>query len=983
MRTRASCWVSTIPRITNRSLNYLLLLATLGFSHGSPGQTTPIAVDATQFPGADMCVKIQNARASSFCTSNLLGCRVFAPFTGVQACSVDPFSGWGSGGELDLRGPANLDVRASVTWHVPNGVHLIGEGTSGPTGPAVNSVNYFNTLIRAYNPNFMASNGNAAFGPVPDSITSITVAGTTATINANNGMCGSGSRGAYADLGQDVVILGGTGAPPFFAAYHGLAFGMSCSSGAAGSFQVQVPSGTLGCTMHCGSAFEGTPVIMMADIGLNAAQYRTQVEGIGIDCAWMPGCIPLLNSNSEEDSWFRNVNFYNPGGTEYARVTQVATAGPGEGGPQSGTGSRGGGAANSGPYFDFSGNLLSDICEIPGTGNTCPPSAPNVANGGNINEGTGLGGSAGNGVPVNPLNCETLGLLIDGPNTGTTVRNVTKDFGAFTLTINDPATAPSSGVPAAMASGASAACGTPYSSGSTAIGIVTYGALTSTHDAHIEYFPAEHEIGGNTSLNAAFPGIGPTGSISSPALTSGVFIYNENTCCGGVAGSSYEFDIGTNASDIALEAFSRFQTTNLVRNNVIANNAADCNSTVGDTSESFYFLGHGANPTVISSCTGINSQFSGPLTIPFAGASSQAGLTVSGAPATSGGSTCSSGSNCVPQLYINTAGAAAPSSFSTSGTMLGENAPSGLTGNLLDFHVNGGTSVYKVDSSGNVTANNIVYNNAPNTASSGMTLNMTAAGSNAFQVPSGTTVSANGAIAYDSSHGNMHIATNGSDSTAAAEASVIATNTIPKATNSTNALLAASSLTDNGTTVNTTEAISAASISVTGGVTGGTITGSGGITLSGSTFIVNGSGLPTKSDGVSLSGMGFPLIQCAALQQSVITATSVLSCTPASAAGSYHITFIWSIKTIGLGPGIGWTATWKDSNSNAQSPSNLSLYQAGTAAPALTFSAANGTNYYGDAWIDVDNSQTAIVIKTTLSGSLTTALASATVQRVQ
>src|SRR5208337_582925 len=123
---------------------------------------------------------------------------------------------------------------------------------------------------------------------------------------------------------------------------------------------VSVPSSLSGsCSSNCGTLYEGTPVVMMADVTLSAAQYRTQVEGIGIDCAWIPGCIPLLNTNSEEDSWFRNVNFYNPGGTEYARITQVATAGPGEGGS-----SRGGGAANSGPYFDFSGNLLSNICEI-------------------------------------------------------------------------------------------------------------------------------------------------------------------------------------------------------------------------------------------------------------------------------------------------------------------------------------------------------------------------------------------------------------------------------------------------------------------------------------------------------------------------------------------------------------------------------------------------------------------------------------------
>ena len=96
-------------------LKWLALSASLCASQRSLGQT-PYSVDATQFPGIDMCVKIQNARANSLCSGSTSGCRVFAPFTGVQQCSVDPFSGWGAGGELDLRGPQNLDVRGWPTF---------------------------------------------------------------------------------------------------------------------------------------------------------------------------------------------------------------------------------------------------------------------------------------------------------------------------------------------------------------------------------------------------------------------------------------------------------------------------------------------------------------------------------------------------------------------------------------------------------------------------------------------------------------------------------------------------------------------------------------------------------------------------------------------------------------------------------------------------------------------------------------------------
>lgn len=55
--------------------------------------------------------------------------------------------------------------------------------------------------------------------------------------------------------------------------------------------------------------------------------------------------------------------------------------------------------------------------------------------------------------------------------------------------------------------------------------------------------------------------------------------------------------------------------------------------------------------------------------------------------------------NSVPLDYINN-GATPPTSWSTAGTYSGINAASGFTGNFLDFHINGGASIFKVDSNG-------------------------------------------------------------------------------------------------------------------------------------------------------------------------------------------------------------------------------------------------------------------------------------------
>lgn len=89
---------------------------------------------------------------------------------------------------------------------------------------------------------------------------------------------------------------------------------------------------------------------------------------------------------------------------------------------------------------------------------------------------------------------------------------------------------------------------------------------------------------------------------------------------------------------------------------------------------------------------------------PVAGAASTPALTLSGAPFTGG-----SGTTTFPHFYLNTTGASAVTAFSTSGTFIGINGPSGFAGNLFDFYVNGGSSVASLSATGllNVGAINV------------------------------------------------------------------------------------------------------------------------------------------------------------------------------------------------------------------------------------------------------------------------------------
>ena len=478
-----------------------------------------------------------------------------------------------------------------------------------------------------------------------------------------------------------------------------------------------VPSGTSNCTSSCGTVYEGTPLL---NLGFNpplAAQYRTQLEGLSVDCAWALGCIPFLNNGSEEDSWFRNVNFMGYGG-EAIRLTEYTTAGFLSGG------TTGGGASQSGPYTDFSINFLSETCEQTSTG--CGASTgsghnnpvyfgfdgkvntQNAATGGcaancvtdasstapfNTNwtgtiyldtAGTGtlvaytissvqsssvltvgsapgthsgiawtLGTAYGtNPQNINPLGCFTTGILIDGPRSsgGTTTVNHLDKISAFTISASDnnPSNTFNPNTPVAMSD---AACGTPYTSHTTPIGIETWGVMADIENFHIEDYPAEIQIGGNAALNAAYPGTTVGLNSQSTVTTNGVRISNGATSSG--SSNAWEVDIGANAGDIELGKLTRFGGQRLFNDNVTGNQCTD--KTLGA-----YFLGNGTNPNVFTTCNGITQQFDGPLFQP--------GVAFSSLPGSPPVGTLQFCTNCIPTTAASCSTASPASCVCASGT---------------------------------------------------------------------------------------------------------------------------------------------------------------------------------------------------------------------------------------------------------------------------------------------------------------------------
>jgi hypothetical protein len=141
-------------------------------------------------------------------------------------------------------------------------------------------------------------------------------------------------------------------------------------------------------------------------------------------------------------------------------------------------------------------------------------------------------------------------------------------------------------------------------------------------------------------------------------------------------------------------------------------------------------------------------------------------------------------------------------------------------------------------------------------------------------------------------------------------------------------------------------------------------------------------GTLTQINGIATAGNGVVAIHGSTSQKAESAAdTNVLTFTPPALAGSYRLRFTLAVSAAAAAV-VGWTATWKDSNGNAKSPTNLALFQAGATA-GLTFTTSTTDNFYGEAQIDIDNSATNIVVKFTLGSGTITAKASASIERVQ
>jgi hypothetical protein len=324
---------------------------------GAAAQSTgPLYIDATayQTPSRDESQAISAAGAGCVASTGPAGsvsCSIKSPYTGYEPWSTNPFAVLPNGVDLDLSAAGVHDIRLQYPLIIPLGTHIHGANIpgSGQNG------NYYSVFIRACNPAFMSGGtyGTActAFNVPSASITSVSTGSGIITVTVANGL----------NPGQHAFIYDGTDP-------NALTGMFLVATASTSQFTISVPSGfsLTSCTLHCGTLYEGTPLIQTA----SGQVFDTEVDHLVLDCGWVRGCEPYVDYTGEEQDQIHDVELWNFGGAGVSVDELSFPAGIGVTNAYGVTHSSLG-AINSGPWARGSIHFQQEVCELPGVGTGC------------------------------------------------------------------------------------------------------------------------------------------------------------------------------------------------------------------------------------------------------------------------------------------------------------------------------------------------------------------------------------------------------------------------------------------------------------------------------------------------------------------------------------------------------------------------------------------------------------------------------------
>lgn len=129
--------------------------------------------------------------------------------------------------------------------------------------------------------------------------------------------------------------------------------------------------------------------------------------------------------------------------------------------------------------------------------------------------------------------------------------------------------------------------------------------------------------------------------------------------------------------------------------------ATQMSSSAAGTVNTLMAWGGAGNPPFASGETddGTTLLSARVLKITGTSAASTPGIYFNGALFTGGSATTTK-----PNVYIDPGTNSQPTTWSTAGTLLGLNAPTGFTGKMVDIHLNGGSSLFSIDQAGSIVS---------------------------------------------------------------------------------------------------------------------------------------------------------------------------------------------------------------------------------------------------------------------------------------
>jgi len=643
-------------------------------AQSTPGQPIVNAVSSPQYidasvyktPTRDESQAINAAVAGCVASTGpagSVGCSIKSPFTGYQPWSTNPFSGIPNGVDLDLSVAGVHDVRLQSTLFIPQGTHIHGATVPG-------SSSYYGVYLRACNPTFMSG---SAYGTActPFSVNSATVTAVSTssgliTVTATNSLT----------KGQHAFIYDGTDPNALTGMFLVASIPMMCMGSHNSCFTIAVPStfSLTSCSSHCGTLYEGTPLIQLA----SGQVFDTEIDHLVLDCGWVRGCEPYVNATGEEQDQIHDIEIWNWGGAGLF-VDELSFLPPAAYGVTS-TPTVSLGAINSGPWARGSIHFQNEVCELsagcsglvltpitatsitsnvltvtvlggglmrPGQTLLLSGTAEGFLNGqtvsvvtssagaftanfshanytNNSDSGTGTvtmtqGQSFdGSGSLPQVANCSTFGILASGSK-----KSDVRQYSGWTIAFSHPNGAGGVElVPETETMGwtgyTSCASGNGPGPGSSA-GHFVYGQLAHFTDNHTEFTPTAYLIGNSLNHNLYWAN---ANAISSGLAVTNVKIENEEFCITGICNTNdgnndYTIVIGPNSENVQIENTNNGgpnMSTYFISDESTGNT---CQGS-GNWAQAWYWLGpviSGQPTPVMSSCQGITNQFAGPVSL--------------------------------------------------------------------------------------------------------------------------------------------------------------------------------------------------------------------------------------------------------------------------------------------------------------------------------------------------------------------------------